>query len=1025
MEDTSRPSRMKKIFAQMENSEVNIQTFYEQLEKEFGNYCPFSKFKSLLESFYPQIDKTDIIHFLSKVHLNSMGNVNLTLLFNAIARSLNREILSLKLVFYNMAYILAKKMKITTKEFFYKLGFQMQTELNVNDFITKVIPEFKFSDHVGITIFKSIDTKNKGVIIVQDLVTVIDSYRSDSVYKKGENYNKYNISGINYGRHVINDNDFYWLSKLSNKILDENSTITPKMLFDISKIENEEKMSLDMLKRKLNSLVFKKQCKADELNFMIKALDVNKNNKLTFEEFNDLLLLPKKFGNSNKINADNNISEDNQGILSELPLKSNYTNFSKFKFEKEEALSGTNKLPTLNDILDQGGENINNINNNYIGANSGLGINSEVNNKREENPQSPYQPIMGYEKNSQGNLPSLNNLLENKLSNEINYNNNINNNIQENNINNNIQENNINTNIQENNNKSIDKDNNIENERSLNNSIQINNNKDNNLIENSNLSLNLKKSTKEGKPTLSFLKRIENQDPLLKEFIQELDVFECGEWSLIDLLEDFTSDSGKEFFPIQDLFLLLKQKFNPTISLSKIKVCINNIDKDKDGYFSYLDLINFLNDNFNYGSTKLGWKIIAAKIATMGQSPEDFFNKKFPKKSKYDNSSNYQIEINFVQFTKLLITYFKIIPPISKQMYDDLEKLVYNHKITKGDLIDAVNRQLNNNKLEQDEQKNNFKNIAELKLMQYNKENQIKNEDTGISLLDQNYFEEQMKKLVALLQKGFIVPTNENINKKFEEILSTFLRLPDFMNLFQFRNLFINQLQIDLSIGISLFQLAKSYNKKKEKILPTISKADLFKILISYINPEIKEFEPKLFLFYLESANYTSLKYCFEAIKFQKNGVSLTELQRHMEMFYPNIPSNIIKLIVEDIDEESRGIISYKDLNNYLNKTCTKEENKFSENLILKHCASILDSQNTSTEKYFKKNLGIKNGQKKSIDELLVQENDHNKYFSEVLGLSYVDCRKLWSFLSVTKNNKNYDLMRLTKLVNFYRIEKY
>ena len=944
MEDTTRQSRMRKIFNEMENSEVNIQTFYEQLEKEFGNYCPFSKFKSLLEAFYPKLDKTDIIHFLSKVHLNSLGNVNLTLLFNAIARYLNKEILSLKLVFYNMAYILAKKMKITTKEFFYKLGFQMQTELNVNDFITKVIPAFKFSEQVGITIFKSIDTKNKGVIIVQDLVTVIDSYRSDSVYKQGENINTYNISGINYGRHVINDNDFYWLSKLSNKILNENSTITPKMLFDISKMDNEENMSLDMLKRKLNSLVFKKQCRADELNFMIKALDVNKNNKLTFEEFNDLLLLPKKFGNMNKTdnfnNVENNLTQDNQGILSELPLKSNYSTFDKYKFEKEEPLSGTNKLPTLNDIIDKGGENINNINNNFIEANSGLGINSEINNKNEENPKSQYQPIMGYEKNSQGNLPTLNNLLEDKLSKEITYNNNVNNNVEENN--------------------NINKDNNIDNE-SLNNSIQINNNKENNLIVNSNLSLNLKKSNIDNKPSLSFLKKIENQDPLLKEFIQELDVFECGEWSLIDLLEDFSSESEKEFFPIQDLFLLLKQKFNPTISLSKIKICIDNIDKDKDGYFSYLDLINFLNDNFNYGSTKLGWKLIASKIvSTLGQSPEDFFNKKFPKKSKYDNSSNYQTEINFVQFTKLLITYFKIIPPISKQMYDDLQKLVYNHKITKGDLIDAVNRQLDYNKMEQNEQKNNYKNITDLKLMHYNKENLIKNEDTGISLLDQNYFQEQMKKLVSLLQKAFLIPNKENKEKKFEENLSTFLRLPDFMTLFQFRNLFINQLQIDLSLGISLFQLAKSYNKKKEKILPTISKADLFKILISYINPDIKEFEPKLFLFYLESANYTSLKYCFEAIGFQKNGVSTTELEKHLEMFYPNIPKNIIKLIVEDIDEESRGIISYKDLNNYLNKTCTKEENKFSENLILKHCASLLDSQNTSTEKYFKKNLGIK-----------------------------------------------------------------
>ena len=1006
MEDTTRPSRMRKIFNEMENSEVNIQSFYEQLEKEFGAYCPFSKFKSLLEAFYPQLDKTDIIHFLSKVHLNSMGNVNLTLLFNAIARYLNKEILSLKLVFYNMAYILAKKMKITTKEFFYKLGFQMQTELNVNDFITKVISEFKFSDYVGITIFKSIDTKNKGIILVQDIVTVIDSYRTDSVYKKGENINAYNMSGINYGRHVINDNDFYWLSKLSKKILDENSTITPKMLFDITKINNEELMSLDMLKRKLNSLVFKKQCKADELNFMIKALDVNKNNKLTFEEFNDLLLLPKKFGDINKgdnFNADNQTLQDYQGTLSELPIKSNYSTFNKFKFDKEEALSGTNKLPTLNDIIGKGGESININNNNFTGINSG-GINSEINNNKEVITPSPYQPIMSLEKNSQGNLPTLNNILEDKISKELTYNN----------IDNNMK-------IEENNNK----DNNLDNE-SVDNSLKNNNIKESNLLVNSNLSLNLKKSTMDNKPSLSFLKKIENQDPNLKEFIQELDVFECGEWSLIDLLEDFSPETEKEFFPIQDLFLLLKQKFHPTISLSKIKSCLDNIDKDKDGYFSYLDLINFLNDNFNYGSTKLGWKLIAAKIvSTLGQSPEEFFNKEFPKKNKYDNSSNYQTDITFVKFTKLLITYFKIIPPIAKQMYDDLQKLVYNHKITKGDLIDAVNRQLENNKIEKNEQKNNFKNITDLKLMHYNKENQLKNEDTGISLLDQNYFSEQMKKLVSLLQKAFLIPRSENPKKKFEENLTSFLRLPEFMTLFQFRNLFINQLQIDLSLGISIFQLVKSYNKKKEKILPTISRDDLFNILKSYMNNDIKEFEPKLFLFYLESANYTSLKYCFEAIKFQKNGVTREELQKYLEIFYPNVQNEIIKLIVEDIDEESRGIISYKDLNNYLNKACTKEENKFSENLILKHCASILDSKNTSTEKYFKKNLGIKSSLKENNNELLVKENEHNKYFSEVLGLSYVDCRKLWAFLSITKNNKNYDLMRLTKLVNFYRIEKY
>ena len=1017
-------SRMKKIFREMENSEVNLQTFYEQLEKEFGSYCPFSKFKTLLESFYPQIDKTDIIYFLSKVHLNSLGNVNLTLLFNAIARYLNKEILSLKLVFYNIAYILGKKMKITTKEFFYKLGFQMQTEINVNDFIKKVVPEFKLSDYVGITIFKSIDTKNKGVIMVQDLVTVFDSYRNDSVFKKGENY-FYGTS--KYGKYNINENDFYWLTKLSNRILDENSTITPKMLFDISKINNEEQISLDILKRKLNSIVFKNEYKADELNLMVNALNIHNNNKLSFEDFNELLLLPKKHNSLNKDNNDtineNNTINSNKDILSQLPLKNNYTAFNKYKFDKEELMptradnpyinqalmnrDNNQEFPLFKNLIDKSGEN---IKTDLPLINAGLEAKLYEIVKDEEdpekNPQIAYPLLSGYGKTSDGNLPTLDALLRNKLSKEIIYNNN------NNDISNPQTSNNINT-IEKNIDSNLD---------------TLEKNKDNNLIDNSNISMTLEKSSL-NKRTLPFLKRIANQDENLREFIKELDVFESGEWSLIDLLEDFSSDYESEHYPVQELFVQLKDKFYPTISLLKIKSCIDHIDKDKDGYFTFLDLINFLNDNMNYGSTKLGWKYIASKIvATLQKSPEDFFNQKFPKKSKYDNSTNYQTEISFVQFTKLLITYFKIHPSVSKQMYDDLQKLIYNHKITKGDLIDTVNRQLEYDQDEKNEKLNdkNYKNISDLKIMYLNKENKIKNQDTGISLLDQNYFQEQMKKFVSLLQKGFIPSKSNDIKNVFIKNISNFLRLPETLTLFQFRNLFINPLQMDLSLGIGLFQFVKSYNQKKELILPTISKTNLFNVLTSYINYNITQFEPKLFLFYLENGNYTSLKNCFEALEFHPNGVTSIELQKHLEMFYPTIPTNIIKEVVKNIDEDSKGIISYKDLNNYLNKSCVKEENKFSENLIFKQCASILDTKKTSTEKYLKKSFGISKNRKNNNndDELLVQEDEHNKYFSDVLGLSYTECKKLSMFLSVTKNNKAYALSRLAKFINFYRIEK-
>ena len=1014
MEENNRPkseSRITKIFRQMENSDFNVQTFYESLEKEFGQYCPFSKFKSYLEKFYPEIEKTEIIHFLSKVHLNSQGNVNLTLLFNAIARSLNKEILSLKLVYYNIAYILGKKKKITTKEFFYKLGFQMETELNVNDFIKNVIPELKMSDYVGITIFKSIDTKNRGVIMVQDLVTVIDSYRNDAVFRNGENNNFY---GKPSGKYDLSESDFYWLTKLSNRILDENSTITPKMLFDICKINNEDQISLDILKRKLNNIVFKNEYKADELNFMINALNVNKNNKLSFEDFNELLLLPKKQNKDNNENIENDMNANNKNdITSNLPMKNNYLAFNKFKFDKEEQLNptkaenlnmnnqgGNADFPLFKNLIDKNGEN---IKSDIFYINSQLETKLYDKVKKEEepevNPQISFPPIMGTEKNSQGKLPTLEALLKDKLSKEVIYKNNQTEKEEEKSLDNTID--------------NIDKDNDDK--------IKS---KNNNLLENSNLAMNLEKS-RLNKRTLPFLKKIQNQDPNLKEFIKELDVFESGEWSLIDLLEDFSSDYESEFFPTQELYIKLKDKFHPTISLSKIKCCIDNIDKDKDGYFSYLDLINFLNENMNYGSTKLGWKLIAANIvSTLKKSPEDFFNEKFPKKSKYDNSTNYQTEISFVHFTKLLITYFKIHPSVSKQMYDDLQKLIYNHKITKGDLIDTVNRQLEYDQEEKNEKLDtNYKSISDLKLMYLNKDNKIKNQDTGISLLDQNYFQEQMKKFVSLLQKGLVPSKTDEIKNVFIQNVSSFLRLPESLTLYQFRNLFINPLQMDLSLGIGLFQFVKSYNTKKETVLPTISRTNLFNVLTSYLNYNIKNFEPKLFLFYLENANYTSIKNCFEALEYHENGVTSIELQKILKIFYPTIPINIIKEVVKNIDEDTKGIVSFKDLNNFLGKSCTKEENKFSENLILKHCASIIDNKGINTEKFLKKSLGL--SKKKKINgEIMVDEEDHDAYFSKSLGLNYTECKKLAMFLSVTKNKKSYPLSRLVKLINFYRIQK-
>ena len=54
-------NRIKTILQQLNQTDTPITTFYEQMEKEFGNRCQFSKFKLNIENFYPQQSKRKLI----------------------------------------------------------------------------------------------------------------------------------------------------------------------------------------------------------------------------------------------------------------------------------------------------------------------------------------------------------------------------------------------------------------------------------------------------------------------------------------------------------------------------------------------------------------------------------------------------------------------------------------------------------------------------------------------------------------------------------------------------------------------------------------------------------------------------------------------------------------------------------------------------------------------------------------------------------------------------------------------------
>ena len=203
----------------------------------------------------------------------------------------------------------------------------------------------------------------------------------------------------------------------------------------------------------------------------------------------------------------------------------------------------------------------------------------------------------------------------------------------------------------------------------------------------------------------------------------------------------------------------------------------------------------------------------------LNMSSEDYFNDKF-------NNNNNENIINFVAFTKFVTKEFNIPPPVSRAMYNDLQNVNFSHKITKGDLIDMINRQIeynrdlnNKKKKNDDEDDNNINYMNSIK----------KNSDfNSISLLDKKYYENEMKNFVKCLQKGFITKNTQEIKDEFINNIKSFYNLPETMKLNQFRELFIKPTAMDYSLGISTFQVCRTYLKKSNNDINILEKIQMY-----------------------------------------------------------------------------------------------------------------------------------------------------------------------------------------------------
>lgn len=846
-----------------------------------------------------------------KIRLQSSGFLKLSSLINYYERILGQSLGSYTFAFYKIANKIQAN-KWSTMEFIYLQGLCLEDELNINEFLSKIIIKLKLENELGINVFRALDVEKKGKITVENFVMVIDSYRDKEKKRRNktnesekesnadsEEMKRNAFEGIDGKLFTIADQNIFWINKFLELL--KSIEITEKMCFENSKESPFDKeINVDSMKRKLKLMLPQNKTSAIELNNIADAFDINKNRKINYEEYSEII---SKAQDDPKYNV---ISKQKQNIyplisymssanknISDLPLRNN-PRFFEDPSKSKMRIAQTNNEEEKNRKNEEEIHNINEL------------LPEEEREKLEDDKQeSTYVNLFGEEKEA--------------LSKEMN------------------------------------------------------------------------------------------------EFVRNLDVFEAGEWSLINLCEDFDIPENEKLAPCTTLYKILEDKFCPTIEKDKISIAMKEIDKNMDGLFSYIDLILFLKKIFNYYSTKLGWKEVTRKIIyEHNQSPENYLN------SNLNLVENIHNEISFASFVKFLSGNFAIPPEVAKAMYDDLQGIIVNHKITRADIIDTINRQieLNDSKTKKENEENNIVDGKNY-LRSINKNNN--NYYSAISLLDKKYYEQEMKNFVSILQRAFIPSNSQDIEETLKNNLILFVNFPEKVKLSQFREYFIKPLSMDYALGICTFQIAKTFKNSSQgtndnSSLMEVQTSSLMKIILSYINYDIINFDARALIFFIENGKYPPLKFCFESIPYNYKGITTIEIMKFLEIFYPKLHKTLIKELVKCIDEQSTGLISFYALTNFIFNYSIKEENMYSTDLMLKYVASLIDLKKMDTEKYLR-NYIITNDKRNKH----VSIDSHNRYFVSELLFDEKQTENLFIYLSNINQNGKYALSRLVCLINQIR----
>ena len=961
----------KEILLKM-NISKSLVEFCEYLEIKTNGIFTFSTLIFHLSIFYKDIlEEKEIKYLIKNIPLDSLKisldnpYIRLTNLYNYFSKILNIIILSPILILQNIADYFDKNIIKKTRDFFNEKKIDTQSEINIIEFIKFVSENLYLDDVTSLILFKILDHHKKGLIILDEFIIVIDSYRE---YNQDDNIISKNLSPEIISAELfklIIDKNFINLKELFN-----NESISLKNLIKKikSKIKNKDEENLvnTILNNFLSYIVHINDNNSDNLSYdlIIKYLPETKSSNIHQKIYLNQFQI-------NSLDKYLKILKEND-LNSETILNFNTNSFSQnisLNNLKESILNNTTKNVNINDV------------DNIIKS---FNINQSNIITREQ-----YENLINYM-----NENSLNNKKNNLLKQ----------------MNNNINTNNYfllpvkgNMKILKKYQREIDRIISINNILQKPQTIEIESTIEQSNEQSENNKLNdISVAKTETNINQSLYQEMNSKSNLLDITLNSL---LNNENFIINSLESI--NFPKKYITSYDLLYHLSSlNTNHNISKKALSKIIKNIDKDNDGYISAKDIQKFFKKKLNYDSSIIAYKIIKNKINFEYQKTvEDYFL------LNYDGNQKLLDDIELYLF---LNEKFNISKELSEKIFYDMNSQ-YSPPISIRTLIDIIDKQ----NIEKDE--NDI--LSEITIGFNLKNLDINNFETEIKEIVDNLIEVNN---AIDEEEDYIY--NENIYKlninALKENLISVLKIPKEKDLNEieysfdeFKENIIKPLHMSLNLGTIIFNILKQFNEEKE--IYVVYLRDIINLFIGFIQPNIENKNCEEIYECMQKTGIY-LNYPLDKVSFNSNGVvSVFEIKTLLNLYYPFINNNYIKkIIIEEINYKKNGFLTYNEIQKFLIKNNLNPINNFSYIIELKNIMSELIKNkliiNKSEEYLYKDNNEI------IKDYSNIKYNDHKYLFKNICTSKNI-LKEFFNYI-LTKQGKieGYNIQLLAEDLNYF-----